>query len=139
MTSWLEKAGTSFLRAFGVSFLFFVTGIINAPNLDAARSLSIAALFASLAAGLRTVQVLAPQISFKGVLEQPYAAWADSFFRAAIPAFIISWQGWLAAPDFGTWKAVLIGVVVGAGTAGFRAVQGLFTKGEDPAPQKGIG
>lgn len=138
MTAVLEKIATSFLRAFGVSFLFFATGILNAPNLDAARSLSIAALLASLAAALRAVQVLIPQISFKGVLEQPYAAWVDAFFRAGIGAFIVGVTGWLAAPDFSTWKSVLIGAVVGAGTAGVRALQGLLTKGESPTPNTGV-
>lgn len=138
MTALLEKVGTSFLRAFGVSFLFFATGILNAPNLDAARSLSIAALLASVAAGLRAAQVLIPQLSFKGVLEQPYAAWVDSFFRAGVGAFLVAVTGWLAAPDFATWKSVLIGAVVGAGAAGVRALQGLLTKSEDPQPGTGV-
>lgn len=138
MTVWLEKAGTSFIRAFGVSLLFFATGIFNAPNLDTARSLSIAALLASIAAGLRTVQLLIPKLTFAGTFEQPYAAWLDSFFRAGLAAFLISVTGWLAAPDFSTWKSVLIGAVVGAGAAGFRAIQGFFTKGELPKPENGL-
>lgn len=138
MTSLLQKMGTSFIRAFGAAFIFFATGIFNAPNFDSARSLSIAAFLGSLAAGLRAVQVLLPQISFAGIFEQPYAAWLDSFVRAGSAAFLVVVTGWLAAPDFSTWKSVLIGAVVGAGAAGFRALQGLLTKGEDPAPTSGL-
>lgn len=138
MTSLLEKMGTSFIRAFGAAFIFFATGIFNAPNFDSARSLSIAAFLASLAAGLRAVQVLVPQLSFSGVFQQPVAAWLDSFTRAGLTAFLVVVTGWLAAPNFDTWKSVLIGAVVGAGAAGFRALQGLLTKGEDPAPSSGV-
>lgn len=138
MTALLQKAGASFLRAFGVAFLFYATGILNAPNKDAAVSLSIAALFASLAAGFRVLQVFIPQLSWGGLLEQPYAAWADSFTRAFLASFIVTITGWLAAPDFTTWKSVATAAVVGALAAGVRALQGLLTKGESPGPDKGL-
>lgn len=138
MTKLLERAGASFLRAFGVSLLFFATGILNAPNLETARALSIAALLGSLAAGLRAVQVFVPQLSFETILPKPWFAYADSFVRAGLAAFLVAVTGWLATPDFSTWKSVLIGAVVGAGAAGFRAVQGLFTEGETPVADKGL-
>lgn len=137
MTALLEKAGTSFLRAFGVSFLFFATGILSAPNGQAAWALSVAALAASLSAGLRAVQVFVPQLSFAGIFDQPLAAWLDSFFRAAIAAFIVTVTGWLAAPDLSTWKSVVLAASIGAVTAGVRALQGLLTKGENPNPAVG--
>lgn len=138
MTVLFERAGASFLRAFGVSFLLLATGILNAPNVDEARALSIAALLASIAAGLRAIQVFVPEISFSAILPQPWAAWVDSFTRAAFAAFLITILGWLAAPDLGTWKSILLGALVGAVTAGVRALQGLLTTGEEPVAGKGI-
>lgn len=138
MTDLLQKAGTSFIRAFGVSFLFFATGILSAPNGQAAWALSVAALAASIAAGLRAVQVFVPSLTFASFVSQPLAAWLDSFFRAAIAAFLVTITGWLAAPDLSTWKSVVLAASIGAVTAGVRALQGLLTKGEKPAPDQGV-
>jgi hypothetical protein len=138
LTDVLQKAGASFLRAFGVAFLFFVTGILNAPNKDAAVSLSIAAFVGSLAAGLRAVQVFIPQLSWAGIMNQPFAAWADAFTRAFLATLLITLTGWLAAPEYDTWKSFAISAVVGALAAGARALQGLTTNGEEPAKGAGI-
>ena len=138
MEKLLFAAGTSFLRAFGAAFLVYALGILAAPSLASARSLSIAALLASIAAGLRAIQVFVPQISFDSLVAQPYAAWADSFVRAFLATLLISVTGWLASPDFSTWKAVGLAAVVGAVTAGVRALQGIFTKGDQPAPATGV-
>lgn len=135
MTAWLEKAGTAFLRAFGVTFFFFLTGIINAPNREAAVSLSIAALVGSIVMGLRALQNLIPSLSWAGLIRQPWAAWADSFSRAFLGVFVTLLTGWLAAPNWELWKSALLGVVIGAATAGLRALQGFLTKGESPAPE----
>lgn len=137
MTTLLEKAGQSFLRAFGVTFLFYVTGILAAPDKSTAISLSIAALVASIVAGLRVIQVLVPQLSFAGLVGQPYGSWLDSFSRAFLSALIVGITGWLAAPELVTNKAVILAILIGAVTAGVRAIQGLTTKGELPAPETG--
>jgi hypothetical protein len=134
----LFAAMTSFLRVFVSSFLVFVTGILSAPNQNAAISLSIAALTASLAAGLRALQVFVPQISFKSLVGQPLAAWLDAFTIGSITAFITAITGWLAENDFTAWKSIVIGIVVGALSSGARAVQGLVTPGDWPAPAKGL-
>lgn len=139
MTDLLQKAGAAFLRAFGVSFLFFATGILSAPDGQAAWALSVAALAASITAGLRAVQVFIPQLSFAGIFNQPLAGWLDSFFRAALASFVVTVTGWLAAPDLSTWKSVVLAATVGAVTAGVRALQGLLTKGESPSPTAGLG
>jgi hypothetical protein len=139
MVKLLYAAGTAFLRAFGASLLIFSTGILSAPNMSVALSLSIAALLASIAAGLRAIQVFIPQLSFASLVRQPVAAWLDSFTRAALSAFVVSATGWLAAPDMANWRSVWIGVIIGAVAAGIRALQGLLTPGEQPAPSKGLG
>lgn len=139
MTTVLERAGASFLRAFLVTFLFAATGILNAPNQAAAVALAWAALAASIAAGIRAFQVFVPQFSFAAFVPQPYAAWLDAFVRAFVGVFLTVWLGWLAAPDWSTWKSILVAAVIGAVTAGMRALQGLLTTGESPLPPKGLG
>ncbi len=139
MEKLLFAAGTSFLRAFGVTFLFAATGLLAAPNLNAALALSWAALAASLTAGLRAVQVFLPKLTFVGLIKQPYGSWVDAAVRAGVAAFITGVTGWLAAPDLSTWKSALLGVGIGVGTAVVRALQGLFTPSESPSLGKGIG
>lgn len=138
MQKLLFAVGTAFLRAFGAALLTFALGILAAPNFTVAVSLSIAALCASIAAGLRAVQVWVPFLTFAAWVRQPVAAYLDSFARAAISALIITLTGWLLAPDLTTWKAVITAAVVGALAAGFRAVQGATSVGELPKPESGI-
>lgn len=139
MNKLLFAAATSFLRVFGVTFLFAATGILSAPDLGSAVGLSMAALVASIVAGLRALQVFVPGITFARFAPQPIAAWLDSFSRAFIGVFLTLLTGWLAAPDWSTWKSALTAVIIGAFTAGVRALQGLITPGDRPAPAVGIG
>lgn len=138
MVKLLFAAGTAFLRAFGVTFLLAVTGILAAPNVDAAVALSIAALLASIAAGLRAIQVFIPQLSFSEFVPQPYAAWLDSFTRAALAALVTALAGLLAMPELPTDRSIYFALITGAAAAGVRALQGLLTPGESPAPDSGI-
>lgn len=131
---------TAFGQAFGSSLLTFSLGILAAPNYTVAISLSIAALLASIAAGLRAIQLFIPKISWASIKAIPkvVAAWLDSFTRAFLAALIVSVTGWLLAPDYHTWRAAGIAAVVGALSAGFRATQGAATPGESPLPQLGV-
>lgn len=141
MLTLLSEAGRSFLRAFGASLLVLIPGLLSAPNFSTTVALSIAALIASLTAGLKAVQVFIPQLSFRSVLPgkaKAYYAVVDSFARAAIAAFVVSVLGWLAMPTLDFSKAVVVGILTGALAAGFRAVQGALTKGDVPAPQSGF-
>lgn len=138
MTKLLYAAGTAFLRAFGITFLLAVTGILAAPNVDSAVALSIAALVASIVAGLRAIQVFIPQLSFGSFVRQPVASYLDSFARAFLAALVTGAAGLLAMPDLPTGRAIWLGVITGALTAGVRALQGLLTPGEAPAPETGI-
>lgn len=126
------------VRAFGVAVLILAPGIWAAPDLNSSIALGVAALIAGLAAAVKTVQELIPSISFANLLPQPWAAWADAFTQAALGAFVVAVLGWMAMPDFGTWKSVLIGALIGAGAAGARALEGLLTPGETPIPSKGV-
>jgi hypothetical protein len=138
MEKLLFAALTSFGRAFAITFIAFAAGILGATNLDSAVALSIAALAASLAAGLRAVQVFIPQLSFAELLPQPWAAYADAFVRMFLASFVTAITGWLAAPDWGTWHAALLGALTGAAVAAVRALQGLLTVGHSPQPAAGL-
>jgi hypothetical protein len=138
MTLIFEKAGAAFLRAFVVGFLFFSVGILNAPNVSAAEALAISAFAASIAAGLKAVQVFVPQFSWGSLIPVPWSAYADSFTRAFVGTFIVAVSSWLVAIDLSTWKSVLLAAVIGAATAGVRALQGFATAGESPSPGTGF-
>lgn len=138
MEKLLFAAGTSFLRAFGVAVLAYATGILAAPNMQTAVALSVAALLGSLAAGLRAVQVFVPQLTFASLLPQPLGAWVDAFVRAFLATLLVSVTGWLASPDYDTWRSVGLAAVIGALAAGARALQGLLTKGHQPSPAVGV-
>jgi hypothetical protein len=137
MNKLLFAAMTAFGRAFFITFLLAVTGILSAPDQTAAVALSLAALVASIVAGLRAIQVFIPQISFSEFLPQPIAAWVDAFALAFLASFVTLLTGWLAAPDWSTWKSALTAVVIGALTSAVRALQGLATVGDQPAPAIG--
>lgn len=137
MNKLLFAAMTAFGRAFIVTFLLAATGILSAPNQEAAVALSWAALVASIVAGLRAVQVFVPQMSFAEFFPQPIAAWVDAFSLAFLASFITLLTGWLASPDWSTWKSALTAVLIGALTSGARVLQGLATSGDEPAPAIG--
>lgn len=138
MQKLLFAAGTSFLRVFGITFLMAATGILAAPNLSAAVGLSVAALVASIAAGLRAIQVFIPQLTFSNYLPVPIGSWVDAFVRAFIAALIVGIVGLLEMPELPTGRSVWLAVIIGALTAGVRAIQGLLSPGESPAPEKGL-
>jgi hypothetical protein len=132
----LSNAGRSFLRAFGASVLVLSTGVLAAPNLNQAYALGVAALVASVVAGLGALQSFVPQLT-TGKIFGAYGLIVDSAIRAFIGAVIIFLPGVLNAPDLSTAKGLATAGIVGAVTAALRAVQGLLTKGDVPSPQTG--
>lgn len=138
MEKLLFAAGTAFLRSFAITFMAFAVGILGATDLASATALSIAGLAASVAAGLRALLVFFPQFSFAGLLPQPWAAYADAFTQQFLGSGTIALAGWLAAPNWGLWHSALLGILTGAAVAGVRAIQGLLTPGQVPAPKVGI-
>jgi hypothetical protein len=130
----LSAAGRAFIGAFAVSALTLSTGILAAPNLNQAYALGVAALFASVAAGVKVLQEFVPQLRFGNYISQPFGAYLDAFLQAGLGAFLVSIVGVLNAPDLATAKSLITAAVVGALMAGFRALQGLVTPGEQPNP-----
>lgn len=131
MLELLSEAGRSFLRAFAGSLLVLVPGVLSAPNLDAARGLGVAALIASVTAGIKAVQVFVPRLSFAELVGEKYGSLVDSFARAFLGAFLVLLPGMLNAPNLDEARALAVAAIVGAVTAGVRALQALFSP-EDP-------
>ena len=137
MKKLLEKAGVSFLRAFVGSIIILVPGVLSAPDLNQAYALGVASLIASFTAGVKVLQVFAPQITFRNLFGKVAGAYADSFIRSFVGTFLVLMIGVLNSPDLGTARSLGVAALVGAVTAGVRAVQGLLTKGEFPVPTMG--
>lgn len=138
MKSLLAQVGREFLKAFGASVVILAPGVLAAPDLHQSYMLGVAALFASVAAGVKAIQVFVPQLSFSAFLPQPAAAWVDAFVRGGLGAFLVSILGVLNAPDLATGRSLLVAALVGALVAGARALEGLLTQGEQPAPNTGV-
>jgi hypothetical protein len=135
----LANAGRSFVRAFGAQFLVSVFGILAAPDVSTAIALSLAALVACLAAGLRALQEFVPMLTTGSLIHNPlYAALVDSFLRASLSSLVVFVTGWLLAPNLDFSKGVIIGIVTGALAAGFRALESALTHGDQPAPNAGF-
>lgn len=137
MQKLIYAVATAFARNFAITFLSFAVGILGATNKSAAVALSIAALAASVAAGLRAIQIFIPAITFAKFLPQPWAAYADAFVRTFLASFVVAVTGWLAAPNWGAWHAALLGILTGAAVAAVRALQGIVTPGETPFVDNG--
>lgn len=134
----LDDAGRAALKAFLASLLIIAPGIYQAPDLNSAVALGIAALMAAIAAALAAIQVFVPKLSFRAYVPGLAGAALDSFAHAFLGAFLTSIVGWLQMPDLSTWRSVVVGAMVGALAAGLRAAQGLLTPGEHPSPSSGV-
>lgn len=134
----LASAGRAFLAAFGVTIVVYAPGVLQAPDLNQMYLLGVAALGASVSAGLKAIKEFVPQLSFSAFLPQPWAAWVDAFVIGGLGALVVAVTAWLDAPDLELTRAALVAILVGAGTAAFRALEGLLTKGEQPAQNKGL-
>lgn len=133
----LTDAALAFLKVTGAALIVVAVGVTQQSNLDGAIALGIAGLMAAIGSGIAAVQAYVPQLSLRAYLPDPAGAIADSFLHAFLGAFLTAIAGWLAEPNYAAWKAFLIGAVVGALSAGFRAVQGALTPSQ--APFRGVG
>lgn len=138
MRKLLEKAGLSFLRAFGSSLIVYAPGILSAPDLAHAGLVAAAAIVASLAAGFRALQEFVPLLSFATYIPGALGGYVDSFARAFLASLIASFASINAVPDLGTAKNIAVAALIGAVAAGLKVLQGTLTKGESPAPASGL-
>lgn len=127
--------------AAGFVFMTGFVGLLNTPNmtLDNVADLGVVFLVAVAAAVLNFVAQVFPFLSFAQLgVPQPVAAWLDAFSQAFVGSLVVTLPGALDAPDFATGKALAISAVIGALTAAVRALEGVFTPGENPSPGFGV-
>lgn len=137
MKAKLEQIALSTLRALGASLIVLIPALWVAPDVSHAVAIATAALFGVLTGGFKALQLLIPDLTFAKIVRQPYAAYLDSFSRAFLGSLVGAIIAWLSFPDLHTWQKVGLAALVGAVTAGIRALQGLVTKGESPLPASG--
>lgn len=138
MNTLLSAIARTFLRTFVGALIIFAPGILSAPDVGAARGLGTAALLASIAAGIRSIQSYVPQLTLTHYIGAAYGVYADSFLHGFLAALVTTLPGFLTAPELGTWRSISVSVLTGAATAGFRSLQALLTKGESPAVGFGV-
>jgi hypothetical protein len=136
MRTLFADASRAFVREWLASILILLPGVLAAPNLNQAVALGIAALIASIAAGAKTLQAFVPLLTFAKILPQPYAAWADAFTRGFLAAFLVSVYGISSMPDLSGWRSVAVGILVGAVSAGARALEATITPGQSAIPSR---
>jgi len=140
MHTLLSNMGRAFLKVFGAALLVAAIGMSQQPTLHGAVLVGIAGVMAALAAGLAAITTFLPQFKLSVLihLPAPYGPMVDAGVLGFLGSFITAIIGLLAEPSLATWKAAIVGVFVGALTAGLRAVQGLLTPSEAPAVGGGI-
>jgi hypothetical protein len=139
---WLNAAGRAFLFAFGAAVVVYVPGVLEAPDVDGAAMLGLAAVAASFTAGLAAVKQLLPSFSWKTVLGKwlpvPWISRLDIFTFTAAGTLIVSVSDVLStAPNLSTWPSAFTAAATGALAAGFRTAVAAGTKGETPLSAKG--
>jgi hypothetical protein len=134
----LGEAGRSFLRALVGSLIILLPGVLAAPNLDKTYALGVAAFISLFTALIKTIQVFLPKTSFTTWLGEPLGPLVDSFTRVFLGTLIVLLPGLSNTPNLDTGKAFIVATLIGAVTAGVRAVQGLLTRGDKPVPDSGL-
>ena len=138
MTDVLSKAGRAALRAILPALFVLATGFLAAKNLHDVRLQATVGIIAIVTAAAAAIQAYVPLLSWRNYVPETYAKYLDAFTQAFLGTFLSLLIGWLSAPDWSFSRSAITGILVGALTAAVRAVQGLFTPSETPAPALGI-
>lgn len=131
----LAAAGRRFFHAATAAFFVFLMGLLAAPNLvaDNVRIYGVVFLGAIGAAALRFVAEVFPYVSVAQYVPERYrvyAAWIDAFLQAGVSFFVLNAEGIFNAPDLKAAGALAVAALIGAITAGVRALEGLLTPEE---------
>lgn len=134
----LAAAGRRFLQTAGAALIVFVLGLLSAPDLvlDNLYLYGVAFLVAIGAAALKFIAEVFPFVSVAKYVPDKYrvyASWLDAFLQAGVSAFVVVAPGIFDAPDLKTAGALAVAALLGALTAGVRAIEGLLTPEERPA------
>lgn len=135
MKDHLAAAGRRYLHTALAAFIAFVLGLLAAPDLiaDNLRIYGLVFLVALGAGALKFIADILPYFSLQNYVPEKYrvyAAWADAFLQAAVSTFVVEAPGIFNAPDLNAARAAAVAVIVGALTAGVRAIEGLLTPAE---------
>lgn len=134
MVTVLENAGRAFLKVFGPAILVVAIGIAQQPNLDRGVAVGVAGLFAAIAAGLTAIQTFVPQVTVRYWVGDPAGRYLDAFLHGFLGALITSLIGILNQPVLSGWGAIVVGLIVGAITAGLQAVEEIVSPDPVPTP-----
>lgn len=126
----LSAAGRAALRSVFPLVFVLATGLLAAKNLDDIK-LQATTFAVTVAIALFTaLQAILPQFSWRYYIAETYAKYADAATQAFAGTFFSLTLGFLAAPDWSTWRSAIVGILVGALNALVRAVQAVFTPTE---------
>jgi len=126
----INSAGRALLRAIAPAVFVLATGLLAAKNLDESKTVLATAIVAILVAAAGALQAFVPALSWRSYVREGIAKYLDAFTQAAAGSFLALLTGWLTAPEWAFSTAGLTAIVIGALTAGVRAVQALITPGE---------
>lgn len=138
------EAGRAFLTSALAGATVFIPGLLAAPDLKAAGAVALAALIAGGDAGLKALQVFVPQLSVTRLLEKfapglvRFSAPINGALRTFVSGLVVMAVGLLYAQNFGEAKALAIAGVLAAANAAYQFVTSAASKGESPAPEKGL-
>jgi hypothetical protein len=138
MLSLFSAGARAQLRTLLASLIVLAIGVWEAPHLGGKTAVAVAFLIGVIALIVRTIQAWKPAFSFVKYLGHPFGDWADAFLQGFLGTLLVTLTGSFYAPDLHTARAFLVSAIVGAFNAGVRAVQGLLTTNESPAPATGI-
>lgn len=134
----LENVAFTFAKTFAAALVVVLAGVSAQPSLHEGIAFAVAGVMAAGAAGLSAILTFVPALTFQRWIKDPYGKILDAFSHGFLTAFLVSVIGFLHNQDLAVWRAAVTGALVGAISAGFRAVQGGATLGEKPAPGTGV-
>lgn len=138
MLTALSAIARMLLRVFVATVAVYALGVLAAPDLDTARTVAIAGIVAGFAAVLRAVSVYVPLLTVAHYVRGLPGKLADAFIHAFLAALLANWADLITVPHFHGWRDLYVAAIVGAFGVAVRAVQGLLTPGEAPAPTFGL-
>jgi hypothetical protein len=134
----LSKAGRAALRAVVPALFVLALGLANAHDLNGVKAQATVFIVAAGTAVAAALQSFVPGLSWRSYVAEAYAKYLDAFTQAFAGSFLVLVGGWFSAPNWTFSTSAVTAILVGALTAGVRALQALLTPGEpvlDPSKE----
>lgn len=138
MTVLLAAAGRTFLKTFIAALVAYAITFGATEDVNHLPLLLFSVVLAAAAAGITSLQVFVPQLTFSHFIPLPYGAWVDSFVHGFLGSLFVTLPLALTTPDITTKWGLLLPVFVGAVNAGLRALEGSLTLGQFPFIHHGL-